>query len=99
SSITAMTITISIAQTAGVTYASQSNGFPKGTITQSHSTSGGVITYSYVLKSSKTIATNSPSGTADAEYAATGTAHPLTGDTWSVTSTSGGTDSTISGIF
>jgi len=99
SSITAMTITISIAQTTGVTYSNESNGFPHGSMRQSNSTSDGAITYTFTLKSNKTIAAGSAASTVNAAYAATGTAHSLSGDTWSVTSTSGGITSTISGGF
>ncbi|HEY5267008.1 MAG TPA: signal peptidase I [Acidimicrobiales bacterium] len=99
SSITAMKITISIVQTTGVTFSSESNGFPYNTITQNDSTSGGVITYTFTLKSGKTIPAGNSGDTVAANYSATGSAHPLTGDTWSVTSTSGGTVSTISGNF
>jgi signal peptidase I len=100
SSITAMTITISIAQTPpGVTYSSETNAFAANTITESDSTAGGVITYSYVLKSGKTIAAGTSGDSVTAVYTVSGPTHSLTGDTWSVTSTSGGNVSTISGNF
>jgi hypothetical protein len=68
-------------------------------MTLSTTTSGGVITYSYVLNAGQTIPAAYGSGVAYAQYSGTGTAHPTSGDTWSVASTSGGVTSTITGTF
>jgi hypothetical protein len=97
-SITAMTITIKVVQTTGVSYSSQSNSFPGGAVTQSSTTSGGIITYSFVLNSGQTISAGS-GGIGYAQFSGTGTAHSTSGDTWSVTTTSGGTASTLTGTF
>ena len=99
SSITAMTIVIKVAQTAGVSFSSYSNSYPGGVITESSSTAGGFITYSFVLGAGQVIAAGYPNGEVYAQYSDTGTPHPLGGDTWSVTSTSNGKTSTLTGTF
>jgi hypothetical protein len=98
SSITAMTIKIYVLQTTGVAYSSESSGYAGGLITQSSSTSGGVITYTSVLTGGQTIAAGS-SGIIYAQFSGTGSVRSSSGDTWVVTSTSGGVTSTLSGTF
>ncbi len=97
--VTAMTIVIKVAQTSGISFNSQSNGFPGGYLTQSSSTAGGVITYSFVLAAGQVIPAGYANGTVYAQYSGTGAAHDQGGDTWSVTSTSKGTTSTLVGAF
>jgi hypothetical protein len=99
SSITALTITISVAETTGVTHNSQSNSFPGGDLTQSSRTSGGVISYTFVLKARKSIPAGYSNGTVYAQFNGTGSVHAMTGDTWSVTSTADGLVSTLTGTF
>jgi hypothetical protein len=94
-----LTIKINVAQTAGITFNSQSNGFPGGTVVQSSTTSGGIITYSFVLTAGQTITAGYQSGTVYAQYGGNGGAHSMAGDTWSVTSTSGGITSSLTGTF
>jgi hypothetical protein len=98
-SISAMTVTIRVAQTRGVSFNSQANSFPGGSLTQSSSVSGGAIVYSYVLVAGGSIPANYPGGVVFAQYSGTGSPHPSSGDTWTVTSTSGGTTSTLNGTF
>jgi hypothetical protein len=98
-SITAMTITIRVAQTAGVAFNSQANSFPGGDLTQSAGVVGGVIVYSYVLASGASIPANYPGGTVYAQFGGTGTPRVSSGDTWTVTSTSAGLASTLNGTF
>jgi hypothetical protein len=98
SSITALSITINVVQTSGTAYGNQFNSFPGGSLAQGTSTSGGYITYTYVLGSGQTIPANY-SGQVGAQWTGTGTPRVTSGDTWSVTSTSGGIASTISGTF
>jgi signal peptidase I len=96
--ITALTITIHVAQTTGVTYGSEYNSLPAGSTTQSESTSGGVITYTWVLNTKSTIPTNQ-GGAVYADFNGIGYSHAMSGDTWSVTSTSNGITSTLTGTF
>jgi len=98
-SITAMTIVIKVAQTAGVSFSSYSNSYPGGVITESSSTAGGFITYTFVLGAGQVIAAGYPNGEVYAQYSDTGTPHNQGGDSWSVTSTSNGKTSTITGTF
>jgi hypothetical protein len=79
SSITAMTITINVAQTTGVTYASAFNSFPGGALTQGTTTSGGYVTYTYVLGSGQVIPANY-SGEVGAQWNGTGSVRVTSGD-------------------
>jgi general secretion pathway protein G len=99
SSITNLNVTITVSATPGVTANGSSNSFPGGYLTARTATAGnGVITYTYNLTGG-TIWADYPSGTVYAQFAGTGTDHDFADDTWSVTSTSGGIESTLSGTF
>jgi prepilin-type N-terminal cleavage/methylation domain-containing protein len=99
SSITAMSITIDVAQTTGVTYNSEFNSFPGGALTQGNTTSGGVIAYTYVLGSGQTIPAHYSNGQVGAQWGGSGSVRVMSGDTWTVTSTSGGVTSVLTGTF
>jgi len=96
--ITAMTVTINVAQTAGVNFNSQSNSFPGGALTQTSTVAGGVITYSWVLAAGTTIPAGY-NGVLYAQFGGSGSAHAMSGDTWTVTSTSNGISSNLTGTF
>lgn len=98
SSISALTVTINVVKTMGVTHDSQANSFQSGAFKQSSKTSNGVIVYTSTLKSGKNIPAGS-GGTVSAVFDGKGTAHEMSGDTWSVVSTSGGINSTLTGNF
>jgi hypothetical protein len=68
-------------------------------VTQSSTTSGGVITYTTVLNSGQVIAAGYSNGEVYAQYSDNGTVHNQGGDTWSVTTTSNGKTSTVTGSF
>jgi hypothetical protein len=83
--ITAASMTITVAQTAGVTVSGQFNTIGQNTIIQANSTAGGFITYNFALAAGQSI----PAGswTLGAQFNGTGTVHPTTGDTWTLTTT------------
>jgi endoglucanase len=56
------------------------------------------VTYAFTLAPGQTLSP-STSRTFAAPMSGNGTAHPTAGDTWTVTYTSGGTTSTLSGTF
>jgi hypothetical protein len=97
--ITAMTITIRVAQTGGIAFNSQANSFPGGDLTQSSGTAGGAIVYSFVLGAGSSIPANYPVGTVYAQFGGNGVPRVSSGDTWTVTSTAGGVTSTLTGTF
>ncbi len=97
--ITAMTITIRVAQTGGISFNSQANSFPGGDLTQSSGTAGGAIVYSFVLAAGSSIPANYPVGTVYAQFGGNGVPRVTSGDTWTVTSTAGGVTSTLTGTF
>ena len=74
--ITALTITIKVAQTTGVTPNGGYNSFPGGIATTTYGTGSGsgTLTSTYVLNSGQSIPAASPSGSFAAQYAGTGSA-------------------------
>jgi prepilin-type N-terminal cleavage/methylation domain-containing protein len=95
--ITQMSLTIKVAQTAGITYSDMYTTVPAGRITSTHSVSGGFIVYTFTLDVGDQI--DSGVWTLAAQYGGTGTPHATTGDTWTLTTkTSSGTQ-TVSGVF
>jgi general secretion pathway protein G len=99
--ITALTITIKVAQTTGVTPNGGYESFPGGIATETYGTGSGsgTLTSTYVLNSGHSIPAANPSGSFVAQYGGTGSARVQTGDTWTVVSTSNGVTSTLSGHF
>jgi hypothetical protein len=95
--LTALTVTIVVQRTTGVAFSGQYNTVG-GVITQSNSSAAATVTYTFTLAPGQTLAP-STSRTFAAQMSGNGTAHPTAGDTWMVTSTSGGTTSTLSGTF
>lgn len=97
SAITSLTITVSIVQSSGVIYNSESNSFPGGDITEGERVAGGVITYTFDLTRGSIPAHSG--GTIYAQFGGNGGVHSFAGDTWSVVSTSRNVTSTLSGNF
>jgi prepilin-type N-terminal cleavage/methylation domain-containing protein len=95
SSVTSMSVTIRVVQTAGLTGPNLWNDFP-GDMSEGVSTSGGVFTYTYTLTGPLPANSNVY---VTAQWAGNGTAHPVSGDTYSVVSSSGGVASTLTGSF
>ena len=103
SSITALSATI-VVSPAGYVYYNGGNdptsSFPGGALTYSYSTgSGGAITFTYVLNAGQTIPAGYYGTTYLSFYGYWSYMHPTSGDTWTVTSTSNGIVSTLTGTF
>ncbi len=96
STITAMTITITVQKTAGITYSGSYATFGGGTLT--HVDNGSTVTYTFTLNSGQTIPPSS-NLLAAAQFSGTGTTHSTTGDLWSITTTTSGGTNTLSGHF
>jgi endoglucanase len=95
--ITALSITITVQNTGGITFNGQFNtvGSP---IVQSHISTATTITYHFNLAAGQTLG----AGTGwlfDAQMGGNGTAHPTSGDTFTATYTTGGQTFTQSGHF
>ncbi len=99
SSLTALTVTINVAVTSGLSYNSQFNSLPGGVGTQTNSSGGGYVTSTYTLNSGQTIPAHYSNGEVAIQWQASGATRVSTGDTWTVTSTSGGIVSTLHGTF
>jgi hypothetical protein len=90
-------VTIVVQRTTGISYSGQYNTVGSA-ITQSSNSTATAITYQYTLAAGQTLGA-STSRTFAAQMSGTGTAHPTSGDTYTVTYTTGGQSFTVSGTF
>jgi endoglucanase len=97
STLTALTVTIVVQRTPGVSYSGQYNTVG-GQVTQASSSTSSAITYTFTLNAGQSLPA-STSRTFAVQTSGNGTPHPTSGDTWTVVYTSGGTQSTTSGTF
>lgn len=95
--ITALSLTINVQNTGGLSFNGQYNTVG-GQITQSHSSTAAALMYQFGLSSGQTVSPGS-GYLFDAQMSATGTAHPTTGDTFTVTYTTNGQTFTQTGHF
>jgi hypothetical protein len=95
--MTALSVTIVVQRTTGVSYSGMWNNVG-GQVSQSNSSTAAAITYQFTLAAGQTLsaATNRQFV---AQAGGTGTVHPTTGDTYTVTYTTGGVQHTQSGTF
>jgi prepilin-type N-terminal cleavage/methylation domain-containing protein len=100
SAMSALTITIDVTSSTGETLTlpktNETISYPKKDFSDSTSTSGGDVSYTYLLTTG-TIAGGS--GTATAIFDSSTSSHSFSGDTWSITSVSNGISATTSGVF
>ncbi len=95
--ITALSVTITIQRTTGVGFNGQYNTIG-GQILQSNTVSAATITYQFTLAAGQTLGPGSNRLFA-AQMTGSGTAHPTSGDTYTVTYTTGGVSFTQTGHF
>ena len=95
--LTALSVTIVVQRTTGISFSGKYNTVGAA-ITQSSNSTATTITYQYTLSAGQTLGA-STNRTYAAQMSGTGTVHPTTGDTYSVTYTTGGQTSTVSGTF
>jgi xyloglucan-specific exo-beta-1,4-glucanase len=95
--LTALSITVVIQRTTGVSFNGQYNTVGSQ-ITQSNTSTTSTITYTFTLASGQTLGAGT-GWTFAAQTSGTGTTHPVTGDTYTVTYTTGGVSHTQSGTF
>ena len=96
-SLTALSVTIVIQRTAGLGVNGQYNTVG-GQIQQGVTATSTQLTYQFTLAPGQTLGAGT-NRTFAAQTTGTGTAHPTTGDSWTVTYTSGGQTVTRSGTF
>jgi hypothetical protein len=96
-SITALSITIVVQRTTGISVNGQFNTVGSQ-ITQSNSSTTAAITYTFSLVAGQTLGPAS-NRTFAAQTSGTGTLHPTAGDTFTVTYTTGGASFTQTGHF
>ncbi len=94
--ITALTATITVQKTTGVSYSSAYATI--GGVTMTHVDNGSTITYTFTLNSGQAISPGTNSLLA-AQFSGTGTTHSTTSDLWTITTTSGGATNTLNGHF
>ena len=95
--LTALSVTIVIQRTTGVSFSGQYNTVG-GQITQSNSSTSSAVTYTFTLNSGQTLSPGTNYLFA-AQTSGNGTTHPVAGDTFSVTYTTGGQTFTQTGNF
>jgi hypothetical protein len=95
--ITSLSITIVIQRTAGVSHNGQYNTVGSQ-ILQSNSSTATTITYQFSLAAGQTLGTSTNRLFA-AQTSGAGTIHPMAGDTYTVTYTTGGVTYTQTGNF
>lgn len=97
--LTALTVTITVARNpATLASSGQYNTLGGSTIAQSVSTTSAQVVYTFTLVAGQSL----PAGTGRtfaAQMSPGGNPHPTTGDSWTVTYTSGGSSTTTSGTF
>ena len=98
SSITSMSVTINVSGTSGLFGCSQFNSYPTGAINESCASAGNGFTFTYTLVNGP-IPAGYANGDVGAQWIGIGNAHSFANDTWTVTTTSGGVVSTLSGTF
>ena len=97
-SLTALSVTIVVQRTTGVSASGQYNTVG-GQIQQGNTSTASTITYQFALAPGQTLGTGT-NRTFAAQMGGTGTVHPTSGDTWTVTYTAaGGQPVTQSGTF
>lgn len=94
--ITALSVTITVQNTGGLSFSGAYNTVG-GSIAQSHTGTTPTIVYQYTLAAGQSLVPGSY--LFDAQMGGTGTAHPTTGDTFTVTGTSGGQTFNLTGHF
>jgi len=92
--LTALTVTVVVQRTTGISYSGMYN---TAGLTQTNSSTASAITYTWTAPAGTLGA--SSSRTFAAQMGGTGTAHPTSGDTYTVTYTAGGVSRTQSGTF
>jgi endo-1,4-beta-xylanase len=95
--LTALGVTITVQRTPGVSFSSQYNTVGSQ-ITQSNTTTSTAITYQFTLAAGQTLGPATGRVFA-AQAGGTGTVHPTSGDTYTVTYTAGGQSFVQSGHF
>lgn len=95
SPLTALSVTIVVQRTTGISYSGMYNTV---SLAQSNSSTASAITYQWTLGSGQTLSAGT-NRTFAAQMGGTGTAHPTSGDTWTVTYTTGGVSRTQTGTF
>jgi beta-galactosidase len=97
SSLTALSVTIVVQRTTGISFSGQYNTVG-GQITQSNSSTASALTYQFHLVAGQSLSPGNGWIFA-AQSSGTGTAHPVTGDTWTISYTTGGQSFSQTGVF
>ncbi len=96
--LTALTITVTVKNTGGVSFYDQYSAYWAGMLTSSYSATSTAVAYTYTKNSGWVV----PAGTSwlvGSQYNAGGTTRLTSNDTYKITYTAGGTTKTLSGHF
>jgi hypothetical protein len=95
--LTALSITVVIQRTTGVSFSGQYNTVG-GSVTQTNASTASAVTYQFTLASGQTLSAGT-NRLFVGQASGSGTAHPTSGDTYTLTYTTGGQSFTQSGTF
>jgi hypothetical protein len=95
--LSALSVTIVVQRTAGISFSGQYNTLGSQ-IQQTSSSTSSAVTYQFTLASGQTLGAGTDR-TFAAQTSGNGTVHPTSGDTYTVTFTTGGQTGTQSGTF
>ncbi|HKE94262.1 MAG TPA: endo-1,4-beta-xylanase [Povalibacter sp.] len=95
--ITALSVTVVVQRTTGISFSGQYNTVG-GQVQQSNSSTATAVTYQFTLAAGQTLNAGTNRVFA-AQTSGNGTAHPTSGDSYTVTYTSGGQTTTQTGTF
>jgi endoglucanase len=93
--VSALSLTITVNKTEGLSYNGQYN--TTGAFSQTHSETATTVSYTFILNAGQTLYPGS--WIFAAQYGGTGTMHTTSGDTYTLSYTSGGTAYTLNGTF
>jgi prepilin-type N-terminal cleavage/methylation domain-containing protein len=97
--VSSLKITIEVELSGNVRYRSVLNSYPQEYLTEGSSVVGGSLDYVFTLAPGTVIPAGFVDGEIGAQYYSGPAVHDVRGDYWSVTSTSKGKTSTVSGSF
>jgi hypothetical protein len=96
--LTALTITVTVHQTGGISFYDQYSAYWAGMLAVSYQTTANAVIFTYKLNPGWTVPVGS-GWLVGSQYNAGGTARPTSKDTYSVTYSTGGASKTVTGHF
>jgi hypothetical protein len=96
--VTALTIEITVQKTPGIIYSGQYDSYWGNMLSMGNRQTSSTVIYNYTLNAGQSV----PAGenwVVAAQFGGNGTPHPTSGDTYTLTATSGGVARVLTGTF